>query len=120
MKIRQIIAKHTATATARPPGSGWERIEGENDSHGGMRKKKTGGGYEYWYPSAKHAQKAAAHHENQASHHVAQSGYGTMTSFYHHQNKAQMHKQHAHGANEFAMAGSEAPVSVLPGLRRSR
>ena len=72
MSIREVIAKYrVAAGAAKPPGSGWEKIPGGKDEHQGFRKKKSGGGWTYWYPSAKHATLAARHHDNQNTNHAA-------------------------------------------------
>lgn len=68
MNIRKVVAAYATMAAkaTKPPGSGWEKILGGKDEHGGMRRKKSGGGYEYWYPSEKHAWKAQQHHRGEA------------------------------------------------------
>ena len=42
----------------RPPGSGWEPTR-YGKKQGGMRRRKSGGGYEYWYPDQDEAHHAA-------------------------------------------------------------
>lgn len=42
---------------ARPPGTGWEPIP--RGHKGGYRKRKAGGGYDYWYPDGRGVRAAA-------------------------------------------------------------
>jgi hypothetical protein len=113
--IKSVVAKYrmSAAGTAKPPGTGWKKVEGGKDSHGGMRRKKKSGGYEYWYPSKKHAEAASKHHTqitnksidkaNAAADKYNDLGQeGDSDLFDKHDDKAKHHDDVAHGAAKFA------------------
>lgn len=87
------MTKVIAAETKSPPGTGWKPVSGGYSEAGGMRRKKEGGGYEYWYPSKKHAQKDAEYHEKLAEYYENHEKYGDQ--------KAKPHWGHANGAAKF-------------------
>lgn len=78
---------------------GFEPIPG--GMHGGGRKAKAGGGFEYWYPSASLATAAAAHHRAAATREP---------------HRAAEHHEHAAGADADAAASSEYAYGDLHAL----
>jgi len=90
---------------AKPSGSGWQAIPG--GKHGGFRRK-SGTGWEYWYPSAQAARSAAAHHHEMR---VNTEGLGLDAP----------HAEAARGAHEFADSHQIAnlPRGERIGLGRS-
>jgi len=110
--VVEIVANYReAAAGAKPPGSGWKPVG--KSKHGGYRRPKDSGGYEYWYPSKDHARKAAKHHYKQSRKHVDHanflnsSGKGDEADKYY--DKSSEHMDHHRGARAFARGEVSKP-----------
>lgn len=65
-EVKLVARVQLRKAATRPTGPGWVIIP--SGKHGGYHKRGADGAYDYWYPSAEHAKKAAEHHEARSTH----------------------------------------------------
>lgn len=78
-----LLADVDKVAAAKPPGSGWQKTPG---GHGGgmRREKKDGHGWDYWFPSAEHAAKAAEAHKKDSEENRGEEEKHNSAAYKHH------------------------------------
>lgn len=114
------IQRTVLSAVSKPP-EGFEKVEGSKNR--AYRKAKPGGGYEYWYPSKKHAARDIRHHTEKAFHHAHMHGLGKglakdaktaddkkhfATKAGEHEALSNHHREIVDGAHDFYYAGKHS------------